>query len=128
MPLQLASVNTNTPHGTLQNTNLENNWAAWLRVQLDALGWTAEDLAARAGLDSSIVSRHLREGNQPKIGSVRSICAALHRDFRAGLVAAGHVTEKEMQVTAPSTADARTLSDEDLIEEVAMRLSGRRQG
>lgn len=88
-------------------------------------GLPRKDIAAAAQIDVSGVSRWLTGVSRPSPGKVIAFARGLHQPPIEALIAAGYLEAEEVP-GAISVVQARsTISDEDLLDEVAQRLAER---
>lgn len=83
--------------------NTTGTWAAYVAALIDTTGGRASDLARRAGINSSIISRWLTTTAQPDLPTLRKISEALHIPLLELLVRSGHLTEQEAGMKLPAT-------------------------
>lgn len=113
---------------------LTSPWWQWVQRNLDALGWTAADLAravqleAGDGPDESVIGRWKNRGAEPTIESIRAVARVFHRDFREALIASGKVTADELNAPWARRSDLATVPDDALALEVQARLTRQRPG
>lgn len=101
------------------------DFATWLDTHMRDRGLTPADLATAAGLAQSVVSRWRTGRVRPSVDNIRAAAHALRVPVVDGLIAAGILSPDDI---APPTAEvtAASLSDEELIEELARRLRERK--
>lgn len=102
-----------------------SSWPYFVADQLAYRGWDNSTLAAKAGVDRSMVGRWISGETKPTIDSIRGVCLAAKVDIREGLIAAGLFTEDELSYHPDPRPDFSKVSDDELLEEMRQRM-GRR--
>lgn len=71
-------------------------WSGYMDAAMDSAGITSrKDLAAKAGVDATVLGRWYRREVQPDIRNLRKFALAVRRPLLEVLVAAGHITPEE---------------------------------
>jgi transcriptional regulator with XRE-family HTH domain len=65
----------------------------WLKAQVEARGWTIQDLANRAGVSHSTASAAINKGIVPDVGTLSRYATALRLPLRRVIEAAGYQVE-----------------------------------
>lgn len=94
----------------------------YLRQQLDRREWTAADLARASGLSESVIGRWLKAATLPSVDNARALANALERPMLEVVVAVGILAPEEITATVEVGPRLSTLSDEELLAEVARRV------
>lgn len=106
----------------------QGQWWDYVKLLLDARGWTRADLAHATGIDQSVIGRWERRGSTPSPRLVRIVAEAFDRDVREAAIAAGHYTAEELagaDGADPFTVDLTAVPHERLMHEVYSRVAGR---
>jgi transcriptional regulator with XRE-family HTH domain len=99
----------------------ENRWWQFVQAALDERGWTASELARRAGFERSITARW-KAGGEVTVTNARKVAGALQMPLIRVLVPAGILTDDE--VAGVDATDGPTLdqvTDDDLLAEIRRR-------
>lgn len=74
-------------------------FAEWLHAQLTLRDWRAVDAAEASGISAQTISAWIEKGTQPEVGDLRLLAAALDLPILDVLVAAGVLTEQEIEAS-----------------------------
>jgi transcriptional regulator with XRE-family HTH domain len=96
-------------------------WAEYVR----GTGHARKDIAAAAGVSTSIVSRWLSGEIRPSAENVVAFARAFHLRPVEALMAAGYLEPGEVEGAFEVTFSPTALADRDLLEELAHRLATR---
>lgn len=99
------------------------NW--WMYVTRVSEGALQKEIAARAGVEQSTVSRWKRGGSVPDPVPVAAFARAYHRPVLEAFIAAGFLTAQEAgeRPTALPLSPLTSLTDDELLDEVRRRMS-----
>jgi len=98
----------------------DTGWWPFLQRHLDERGWTATDLAVKARINASTVSRW-KSGAEVTVANARTIAEVLGAPPLAVFIAAGIITEQEAQLRE-TEPDARRLTNAALLAELKRRI------
>lgn len=101
------------------------NW--WMYVTRVSEGALQKEIAARAGVEQSTVSRWKRGGSVPDPVPVAAFARAYHRPVLEAFIAAGFLTAKEAgeRPLALPLSPLTSLTDDELLDEVRRRMNQR---
>lgn len=108
------------------NTN-RGTFKDYLRQQLDRREWTAAELARASGLSESVIGRWLKAATLPSVDNARALAIALGRPMLEVVVAVGMLAPDEIATAVEVGPRLSTLSDEELLAEVARRVKRPRE-
>lgn len=98
-------------------------WRDYIERHLVPYDRNVAALAAKAGLQRSIVSQWVNKGTQPSLENARKFANGVGVPLLQVLVAAGLITEEEAKLRAAAPPDAGKLSNEELVDELQRRLA-----
>lgn len=99
------------------------SWAEYVKRITPSM--TQSDIAAKAGVNQTVVSRWLSGRSAPRVESLIRLTRALGRSPVEALVAAGYITADEAGLRPNLQISVREIPTDDLLNEIRRRVSSR---
>jgi len=102
---------------------MSESW--WEYVQRISVGAPNKDIADKAGLDASAISRWKKHGEQPTAQSVVAFARGYNRPAIEAMIAAGYLTDDDLIImgSVPLVRSISEVPDSEFIAEMQRRLA-----